>query len=270
MGRQIAKRPAYPAVHRTGCGRFVSVRSLRSIASRARAAVFLECSPPLVAVLRTCPGITSVIAHGAPLPEFDCYAPLLNLPRLFGTTLATVPSNVPYLSAEPNLVARWQKELEVDRVLKIGIVWQGNPKNGADYRRSIPIEFFAALAAVPGVRLFSLQKGHGTEQLAKITGQFPITDLGGRLDFGAFQMTAAAMRNLDLIISCDTACAHLAGALGRPVWMPLSRAAEWRWLTDRDDSPWYPTMRLFRQTKLGDWQFVFDKIAAALRELIVA
>jgi hypothetical protein len=189
----------------------------------------------------------------------------MNLPRFFGTTLTTIPATVPYLSADAELVACWRRELDGSQCFKVGIIWQGNPKNGCDSRRSIPIE--CLLARVPGVELFCLQVGHGTEQLGTIIGDFPITDLCSRLDKlgqGAFIVTAAAMSTLDLIISCDTAGAHLAGALGRPVWLPLSYAAEWRWLADRDDSPWYPSMRLYRQPTLGDWPAVFERMALDL------
>jgi len=133
----------------------------------------------------------------------------------------------------------------------------------ADQRRSIPLSHFEPLARIRGVRLFSLQKGYGTEQLAEIKSQWPIIDLGNRLE--DFTDTAAVMMNLDLIISADTAPAHLAGALGRPVWTVLSFAGSWRWLLDREDSPWYPTMRLFRQKKPGGWAEVFERIAAEVR-----
>ena len=189
----------------------------------------------------------------------------MSLPRLFGTTtLANVPANIPYLSADPRLVERWRRELGNTKAFKIGVVWQGNPGNGADRRRSIPLTSMAPLAAVPGVQLYSLQKGKGTEQLADVIGDFPIIDLGGRLDFGSFVVTAAAMCDLDLTVSCDTSCVHLAGALGLPVWAALSYASEWRWLERREDSPWYPTMRIFRQPKLGDWTGLFEEMAKAL------
>jgi tetratricopeptide (TPR) repeat protein len=232
--------------------------------------VIVACPPALVPLLRTCPGVAQVVAHGGALPEFDCHAALLSLPRLLGTTLATVPADVPYLAADPGLVERWRRELTAVRGFKVGVVWQGSPGNGADYRRSFPLASLAPLAAVPGVELFSLQKGRGAEQLAEATGRFRVTDLGSRLDLagGAFTGTAAAMCGLDLIVSCDTASAHLAGALGVPVWVALSYAADWRWLLGREDSPWYPTMRLFRQPGLGNWAAVFGRMAAELRRLL--
>ena len=192
---------------------FQFIRYASLLAERG-ALVAVECPAALMPILRTCPGVALVVARGAPLPDFDCHAPLMSLPRLLGTTLTTVPANVPYLSADAELVERWRRELvgqERNPVLRVGIVWQGSSKYGKDYCRSIPLECFAALAAVKGVQLYSLQKGRGTEQLADVIGRFPIIDLGGRLDLGIFKVTAAAICNLDLIISCDTSCAPFGG-----------------------------------------------------------
>jgi hypothetical protein len=213
--------------------------------------------------------VDEVVAAGAPLPDFDCHAPLMSLPRLLGSTLATVPAEVPYLSADAGLVERWRRELSGVNACKVGIVWKGNPDNGADYRRSFKLTSLAPLAVVPGVELFSLQKGAGAEELADVVGEFRVTDLASRLDLrgGAFTGTAAVMCVLDLVIACDTACAHLAGALGRPVWVPLSYAADYRWLLGREDSPWYPTLRLFRQRELGNWAELFERVAGWLGTL---
>jgi hypothetical protein len=223
------------------------------------ARVVLDCPAPLVPLLRRCPGIDEVVPAGAPLPRFDVHAPLLSLPHLFGTTLATIPAEVPYLSADPELVARWGPEL-IDRSrVKIGIAWQGRPTHRDDRRRSIPLAEFATLVRLPRVQLFSLQKGAGREQLASVAEQWPVVDWSERLH--DFSETAALMCNLDLVICCDTSLAHLAGALGAKVWVALANVAEWRWLTDREDSPWYPTMRLFRQGRPGDWPAVFQRMA---------
>ena len=149
--------------------------------------------------------------------------------------------------------------------VNIGINWHRSGA-GPDGGRSIPLTAFASLAAVPGVRLVSLQKGRGSEQLTAVAGQWPITDLGGRLDeeAGPFMDRAAVMMNLDLVVTSDTSIAHLAGALGVPVWVALPFAPDWRWLLQREDSPWYPTMRLFRQTEPGRWQDVFERVAREL------
>jgi ADP-heptose:LPS heptosyltransferase len=152
--------------------------------------------------------------------------------------------------------------------LKIGIAWQGNPKYVADGQRSIPLRHFEALATVPGVTLVSLQKGPGSEQLAKLGGRFAVVDPGLELDAAdVFVDSAAVMANLDLVVSSDTSVAHLAGALGVPVWVALTQMPDWRWLRERQDSPWYPSMRLVRQTERGNWGGVFERIAAELRQI---
>src|SRR5262249_19269542 len=217
--------------------------------------VILHCQPPLTRLLARSPGIERLLAHGDPLPEFDVHVPLLSLPGLFGTTLESVPAEVPYVEAEPQLVEAWRERLGSYRGFKVGIVWQGNPDHRMDRYRSTRLTQFAPLARLPGGHLFSLQKGPGVEQLAALTDPFPVTDLGSGLD--DFRDTAAVLKNLDLVVSVDTSVAHLAGALGIPVWVALHFPAEWRWLMGREDSPWYPTMRLFRQTSPGQWEDVF-------------
>jgi Flp pilus assembly protein TadD len=234
--------------------------------------VIMMCQPPLLRLLAGVPGIERLMPHGDPPPEFHLHVPLLSLPRLFGTTLESVPARVPYLHAEPQLVEAWRDRLGAYPGFKVGIAWQGNPKFRMDRARSMPLAQFAPLARVPGVHLLSLQKGVGREQLAAPERRFPVTDLGGQLDetTGAFMDTAAAMKNLDLVVTSDTAIAHLAGALGVPVWVALQDIADWRWLMDREDSPWYPTMRLFRQTRPGGWEDVFERIALALLRRMAA
>jgi hypothetical protein len=192
----------------------------------------------------------------------------MSLPGILGTDLHTIPAEVPYLSPSAPLVDRWRERLQNEGLLRVGISWQGRPNFRGDHYRSIPLKAFAPLARIEGVRLLSLQQGAGAEQLAALDPSCDIHDLGSLLkdDWGAFAETAAVLQNLDLLITSDTAMAHLAGALAVPVWVALSHVPDWRWLLDRDDSPWYPTMRLFRQPKLGDWASVFESIAAALRD----
>jgi tetratricopeptide (TPR) repeat protein len=228
--------------------------------------IVLECQPPLLRLLAGVPGIDRLVAQGEPLPEFDVHAPLLGLPAIFRTTVDTIPAAVPYLHADDKLVQRWRKELESLGGFKVGIAWQGNPGFLHDLLRSIPLKHFARLAQVEGVRLVSLQKGPGVDQLGDLAGRFPVLDLGTRLDeeSGAFMDTAAVMVNLDLVITSDTAIPHLAGGLGVPVWLALALSPDWRWLLERADSPWYPTMRLFRQTRCGDWDDVFERMAEEL------
>jgi hypothetical protein len=199
------------------------------------------------------------------------FAPLLSLPAILETSLETVPAGAPYLAARPDLVAQWKERLAAIPGLKVGINWHGRPGTGDFSRRNIPLACFAALADIPGAALISLQKGEGCDQLpATVGGGLSIGDLGEEFDtaHGAFVDTAAVMMNLDLVISSDTAVPHLAGALGVPVWLALPLIPDWRWMLDRSDSPWYPTMRLFRQTTRGDWRGVFEEMRRELTKLI--
>lgn len=226
--------------------------------------VIVECPPSLHCLFATCPGIDQVVVEGQPLPNFTIQVPLLSLPGLLDTTLATIPAEVPYLRADPERIAKWRAELGPIVGFKIGLVWQGNPKHGADRHRSLPLQVFAPLAAVEGVRLVSLQKGPGTEQIPDARPKLAVLDLRSET-WNDFMETAAVIANLDLVVTVDTAVAHLAGALGAPVWVALPHALDWRWLLKRDDSPWYPTMRLFRQPAPGDWSPVIERMADALR-----
>jgi tetratricopeptide (TPR) repeat protein len=240
---------------------------------KARGArVVLECPGLLVPLLRTLPGVDQFVAEGEPLPPFDVHVPLLSLPQRLGTTLATVPAEVPYLSADAALVARWRPRLEAASGFRVGICWQGNPHHKWDRHRSVPLHRFLPLAEIQGVRLVSLQHGPGVEQLRAACGRIAVLDLSEARDrsAGAFQDDAAMIAGLDLVITVDTAIAHLAGALGAPVWVALAKVVDWRWLHERDDSPWYPTMRLFRQRRLGDWEPVFERMAEALRRLVAS
>ncbi len=200
--------------------------------------------------------------------NFDYQSALLNLPVGFGTALHNIPADVPYLRPEPELVAKWRERIG-SHGLKVGICWQGNPTGKIDIGRSIPLRCFKRLSAMPHVRLISLQKQHGLDQLAALKGELRIETLGADFDAGAdaFLDAAAVMSCLDLIVTSDTSIAHLAGALGRPVWLALRCAPDWRWLLDRSDSPWYPTMTLYRQNKRDDWDGVFERIARDLAGL---
>jgi tetratricopeptide (TPR) repeat protein len=228
--------------------------------------VILACQGPLAKILASCPGVDLLLPDGASLVPFDVYATLMSLPRIFKTTLDSVPANVPYLFADPELIDHWQNELRSVPGFKIAIAWQGNVAYSGDRQRSVPLAYFSPLAKVPGVRLLSLQKGHGSDQLQYV--DFNAMDLGSRLDerAGAFMDTAAVMKNVDLVITSDTSVAHLAGALGVPTWLAVCYSPDWRWLLDREDCPWYPNMRLFRQDLPGDWPGVFARMESALRE----
>ena len=188
-------------------------------------------------------------------------------PAALGTSASTIPRKVPYLWADPALADQWRRELVGIDGLKIGIAWQGSANYVWDRWRSMPLRHFAPLARLPGVRLVSLQKGFGSEQIASV--DFPVLDLSDRLDetAGSFMDTAAVIGNLDLLVTSDTAIPHLAGALGAPIWVAVQLVPDWRWLLNRDDSPWYPSMRLFRQKTFGQWPDVFERIAQAVQQL---
>jgi tetratricopeptide (TPR) repeat protein len=247
-------------------------RYLPLLAAQGASVVF-EVMPSLKALLRTLPPAIRLVARGEPLPAFDYYCPLLSLPFAFETRLETIPASMPYLTAEPQRTASWMERLRAIPRLRVGVVWQGNPvveKLIWARGRSIPLAALAPLAHLRGVSLVSLQKGPGIEQLRDVSFADRIVDLHADLDRGpdAFLDTAAVIAGLDLVISSDTSVAHLAGALGRPVWTVLAASPEWRWGLSSSDSPWYPTMRLFRQTTDGDWDAVVAALAVSLQELI--
>jgi tetratricopeptide (TPR) repeat protein len=243
------------------------------------ARVVFECQRPLLNLVARCRGIDVLVAEGAVLPEFDFHARLMSLPAILKTQLGTIPAHVPYLIADPALVAMWKEKLKDVKGLRIGINWRGDRGPGTLGGRAIPVEFFETLARMPGVRLVSLQKeetgdrsrgsGDRSQGTATVGTAHPTVVNLGEIDTeqGAFMDTAAVMMSLDLVITCDTSIAHLAGGLGVPVWVALPFVPDWRWLLNRSDSPWYPTMRLFRQKKAGDWAGVFEEIEAALRQV---
>jgi tetratricopeptide (TPR) repeat protein len=228
--------------------------------------VLLDCPGPLRGLLLSLPGIDGLAGAGtAEGPTPDVQAPLMSLPRIFGTTPTTVPASVPYLFVDGAQRETWRQKLASGGGLKVGISWQGNKHFSGDRHRSVKLKMFAPLAAIPGVQLFSLQKGYGSEQLAAWTDKILITDLGSQIS-ADFRDTAAAMSQLDLFITVDTSVAHLAGALGIPVWILLPFNPDWRWLLDRDETAWYPSARLFRQRHWGDWEGVFQQLTQALRK----
>lgn len=232
--------------------------------ARAGAETTLVCPPRLRRLLSS--GAPARFVEFAPAQEpFDAQIAISSLPRAFRTRLSTIPAEVPYLSAEAPLQRRWAARIGAAG-FKIGVVWQGNPNPEADRARSFPLAALTPLAAIGGVRLISLQKGYGEEQLSDLPTPMRVETLGPEFDSGsdAFVDAAAAMMQCDLIVTCDTSTAHLAGALARPVWVALKSDAEWRWMRERADSPWYPTMRLFRQSRRGDWSDVFDAMAREL------
>jgi len=237
------------------------------------ATVAFEVMPALKAFLRSLPGPIQLIGRGEPLPPADYHCPLASLPLAFDTQLATIPAKLPYLAPDPGRVARWTERLHPLPGLRVGIAWQGSV---AVERflwargRSIPLAALAPLADVQGVSFVCLQKGAGLEQLSGVSFRDRVADFSLELDSGAdaFVDTAAVMANLDLVITSDTAIAHVAGALARPVWVALNASPDWRWLLDRADCPWYPSMRLFRQPGPGSgWEPVVADMLAELASL---
>jgi tetratricopeptide (TPR) repeat protein len=228
--------------------------------------VIVECQPALKRLLARTAGIDRLIASDSPLPAYDVCASLLSLPSILGTTSATIPADIPYLTPDDRLVEQWRQEVNTVPGFRVGISWQGSPEHKRDRFRSIPLREFAPLARVDGVQLVSLQWGLGSEQVPALAGRFTVIDWTDRLS--DFADTAALLKSLDLIITSDTANAHLAGALGVPVWVAMPFYADWRWQLNREDSPWYPTMRLFRPRERAGWGEVFQRVADELQKLV--
>jgi tetratricopeptide (TPR) repeat protein len=251
-----------------GLGDTIQFCRYLSLMAAAGAEPTFLCPPRLHRLLSSIAGIRLVAQHDAD-ERFEAQIAISSLPHAFRTRLDNIPASVPYLAPEPERAQKWSARIGAEG-FKIGVVWQGNPNPEVDMSRSAPLAAFAPLAAVSGVRLISLQKGYGVEQLADLPAGMRVETLGDDFDAGpdAFVDTAAAMAALDLVVTCDTSVAHLAGALARPTWVALKSDAEWRWLRDRNDSPWYPTLRLFRQTRRGVWSDVFAAMAVQLETLV--
>jgi tetratricopeptide (TPR) repeat protein len=207
------------------------------------------------------------VAQDGAMPRFDYHIPLLSLPRVFNTTLDSIPDHIPYLNVRQERRKRWGERIPRTEKLSVGLVWSGNPKHLRDRLRSIPLASFACLAKIDGVQLYSLQKGADALNQIASSG-LEIVDLGR--EFEDFCDTAGAISHLDLVISVDTSVAHLAGALGKPVWTLVAEPADWRWLMKGETTPWYPTMRLFRQQKRNEWGTVIEEVAQALRRVVAA
>ena len=246
--------------HEQGFGDSIQFIRYAPLVAARGGRVLVGCSAPLMRLLKTVPGIDQLVLEGEPVPPFDCHAMLLSLPYLLGTTLDTIPATIPYLSA-PQVST-------TNTTLNVGIVWGGNSKNGTDRDRSITLTELLPLLSLTGVEFHSLQKGRSEElqQFLVAHPEIAIVDLDPQLE--DFADTAAAIARLDLVISVDTSVAHLAGAMGKPVWILLNAVPDWRWFLDRADSPWYPTARLFRQHSLRNWSNVTESIKRELVALI--
>jgi Flp pilus assembly protein TadD len=251
-----------------GFGDTIQFCRYASLVAARGARVVLEAQPPLVRLLTRLDGVAQVVAHGDPLPDFDLHCPLMSLPRAFATTPETVPGPVPYLTADPAQHAAWRDLLAGLPGRRVGLAWAGSARAwlphaaALDRRRSMRLTDMAPLAAVPGCSFLSLQLGSPAAQLTEPPAGLAIYDVADRL--GDFADTAALVANLDLVIAVDTAVTHLAGALGRPVWLLNRFDTCWRWLLERDDSPWYPALCQFRHDGREDWTSVMRRVAAAL------
>jgi len=217
--------------------------------------VTLEVQEPLVRLLTGLPGIERIIAAGSEIPPYDVRCSLLSLPRIFKTDLASIPGDTPYLSADPAPVAG-------EGLKKIGIAWRGNPNHLRDRKRSLSLAWFLDVLDGPGIELVSLQTDFTWAEFPKSRDKSRFVEAGRKL--ADFADTAALIAGLDLVVAVDTSVCHLAGALGKPVWTLIDHASDWRWLTERSDTPWYPTMRLFRQDRPGDWSGVAARVRDAL------
>ena len=222
--------------------------------------VVVECQAPLAALLKSCSGIDQIVASGQPLPQYDWHVSLMSLPHIFQTTLPAIPSNIPYLKTIGSV------ERKPGQPIQVGLVWAGNPKQQRDRMRSCQFEALLPLLEIPSIRWVCLQK------------DIPLSDRDAvaacerlvQVTYDDFASTAEVVSNLDLVISVDTSVAHLAGALNLPVWILLAKAGDWRWLLDRDDSPWYPSARLFRQRQAGDWKEVVHRVSEELKERVAS
>jgi len=232
------------------------------------AKTIVQTQEALISLARNIPGINQVVSSEVPVPLFDVHCPLLSLPCVFRTTMETIPSAVPYITADARLAERWKKRMHSDiEEIKLGLVWAGKPTHKRDRYRSCSLSVYAPLAEIKDISFYSLQKGERAQD-----GQYPppgmkLIDWSDELH--DFSDTAALIANLDLILSVDTSVAHLAGAMGKPVWTLLPFMPDWRWMLDREDSPWYPTMRLFRQPAPGDWESVMERVSEELTKVVV-
>lgn len=251
-----------------GIGDVIQFARLIQPLAACGATVLLDVPPAVRELLRTCTGVAQVLDGTSARVTLHWHCPLMSLPLRLGLTDPNcLPGEVPYIAAPTKRIEQWRTRLAEWPGRKVGIVWQGNPTHVGDRWRSVRLDQFAPLAAVPGVTLVSIQKGASREQLADAS--FPVVDLGAELS-DDWTDTAGLLESLDLLVSVDTAAVHLAGALGCPAWVTLPLNADWRWLRYRRDTPWYPSLQLFRQPAFGDWSTLFAQVADELRSFVSA
>ena len=243
------------------------IRYAEELKKKYACRVAVQILRPVLPLLAGYAPVDEFAAIGDPLPVADVWTPLMSLPGMLAhNSPEQLPSAPSYLDVDAARVARWRERLGEKRAVRIGVCWSGSPQFQADRYRSFALrELLAPLAKLHGIELYSLQRGPGSPQREIDVGGLQVQDLGDELDAETpFLDTAAVMKNLDLVITADTSIGHLAGALGVPYWLALSKVPDWRWMLDRDDSPWYPSVRLFRQSKMGQWSDVFQRMADAL------
>jgi tetratricopeptide (TPR) repeat protein len=258
-----------------GLGDTIQFCRYAAMAEALGARIILEVPISLVSLLSTLKGSFEIVGQGKPLPAFDLHCPMMSLPLAFETTMASIPAPIPYLFSDNEKKAYWARKLGAKSKLRVGLVWSGGFRpNQPDtwsinQRRNIPLSRLAELIT-PNIEFYSLQKGENAEKQLKELylssgGRFEVIDYTG--EFGDFSDTAAFLDNLDLVIAVDTSTAHLAGAMGKQVWLLNRYDTDWRWFTQRSDSPWYPTLTLFRQEKMGDWSSVIQEVKNRLRDI---
>jgi hypothetical protein len=232
--------------------------------------VILGCQQSLARLLGQVAGMDQIIAGSAQTPRFDVHCRLLSLPRAFGTDLQSIPATSPYLRADAELSKVWAQKMgartagSAGTKIRVGLRWAGSTGYAHNFKRSLTLSHLAPLGEIPGITLYSIQKGEGTEQIAEMGPRMTLIDLTAELS--DFADTAALIDNLDLVITVDTAVAHLATAMGKPTWIMLPYSPDWRWMLGREDSPWYPTAWLVRQPKPGDWGTVVTRIVERLKD----
>ncbi|SHG88543.1 tetratricopeptide repeat protein [Bradyrhizobium erythrophlei] len=264
LGAETLDRQSILLHSEQGLGDTIQFCRYAPLVAARGARVILEVQEPLRELMSGLAGVSHCVSKGEALPDFDLHCPLLSLPLAFGTRLDTIPSTTPYLCA-PVHGQDWEARLGPKDRTRIGLVWSGNPAHRDDRKRSIELNALSPLFDVAAT-FVSLQKDLRVGDEAALTERSNIINLGQSLE--SFADTAALISHLDLVISVDTSVAHLAGALGRPVWVLLPFVPDWRWLLGRDDSPWYPTARLFRQADTCDWRGVVDRVRTALHDLV--
>jgi ADP-heptose:LPS heptosyltransferase len=248
-----------------GFGDNIQFARYATLAARRGAEVVIATREGLRPLLSTIPGVAQVIEPGEGVNDLSFECPMLSLPSIFATGLNSIPADIPYLTANPERVQSWSRTLAAYPGPKVGLVWSGNTDASYNSRRSPGLDPFIRLIESTGATFFGLQMGGGHDELLSRRMPSNFLDLAPKI--GSFDDSAAIMMNLDLVISSCTAPAHLAGALGRPLWVVLSAFPDWRWLLEREDNPWYPTARLFRQRIYGDWSAPFDEMRTALQIL---